>query len=99
MKVESKLVSMKNMYLLLNYNLILLLLTYYYNIDYLQIELLTRSLILTNDQLKKVEALLRHSFKEGLKRETNPIAPVKMFPTFIRDVPTGKDKYGKHEKE
>lgn len=60
-----------------------------------QIEALTRILVLTNDQLEEVESLLMNSFNEGLSKETNPIAPVKMFPTFVRDVPTGKEKYGK----
>ncbi len=50
--------------------------------------------MLTNDQLEEVESLLMNSFNEGLRKETNPIAPVKMFPTFVRDVPDGKDKYG-----
>lgn len=57
-------------------------------------ELMTRCLVLTNDQLHQVESLLRKSFHEGLAKETNPVAPVKMFPTFVRDVPDGKDKYG-----
>ncbi len=57
-------------------------------------EIITRVLVLTNDQLEEVESLLMNSFNEGLRRETNPIAPVKMFPTFVRDVPDGKDKYG-----
>lgn len=57
-------------------------------------EIITRVLVLTNDQLEEVESLLMNSFNEGLRKETNPIAPVKMFPTFVRDVPDGKDKYG-----
>ena len=36
-----------------------------------------------------------NSFNDGLKRETNPVAPVKMFPTFVREVPDEKNKYGK----
>jgi len=58
------------------------------------VEIITRVLVLTNDQLEEVESLLMNSFNEGLRKETNPIAPVKMFPTFVRDVPDGKDKYG-----
>lgn len=49
----------------------------------------TRELVLSNDQLERVSALLLQEFNEGLKRETNPIASVKMFPTFVRDVPNG----------
>lgn len=29
-----------------------------------------------------------------LYRETNPVAPVKMFPTFVREVPDSQNKYG-----
>lgn len=59
----------------------------------MQVETETRKLILNNDELEKVKALLLNSFNEGLKRDTNPISPVKMFPTFVREVPD--EKYGK----
>ena len=55
---------------------------------------LIKPLILTNKQLREIEVLLLKSFNDGLKKDTNPVAPVKMFPTFVRDVPDGKDKYG-----
>lgn len=51
--------------------------------------------MLTDDQLHQIQSLLMNSFKEGLKKETNPVAPVKMFPTFVREVPDEKNKYGK----
>lgn len=60
----------------------------------MQIEALTRDLVLTNDQLEKVASILLNEFNEGLGRLTNPDASVKMFPTFVRDVPNGKGKYG-----
>ncbi|CAG2123436.1 unnamed protein product, partial [Medioppia subpectinata] len=47
----------------------------------------------TNEQLWEIEALLLKSFNEGLRKDTNPVAPVKMFPTFVRDVPDGREKY------
>ena len=47
--------------------------------------------MLTNDQLEKVSSLLLQEFNEGLKRETHPIACVKMFPTYVRDVPNGRE--------
>lgn len=56
----------------------------------IQIEAATRELVLTNDQLEKVSSLLLNEFNEGLRKETNPIASVKMFPTYVRDVPNGK---------
>lgn len=51
-------------------------------------------LILSNEKLEEIEILLLKSFNEGLKKDTNPVAPVKMFPTYVRHVPDGKDKYG-----
>jgi len=57
-----------------------------------KVELATRELVLTNDQLEKVSSLLLNEFNEGLRRETNPFASVKMFPTFVRDVSNGKEE-------
>lgn len=45
-----------------------------------------------NDALNKVSSLLLHEFNLGLGKETNANAKVKMFPTFVRDVPNGKGK-------
>lgn len=57
-----------------------------------QVEKLTRELNLDNDALNKVSSLLLHEFNQGLGTETNADAKVKMFPTFVRDVPNGKGK-------
>lgn len=54
-------------------------------------EALTREFVLTNDQLEKVKALLLQEFKNGLGRDSNPSADVKMFPTYVRDVPDGTE--------
>ena len=59
---------------------------------FLKVDLATRSLVLTDDQLEKVSALLLKELNEGLRRETNPIASVKMYPTYVRDVPDGTGK-------
>ena len=48
--------------------------------------------MLTNVQLEKVSSLLLNEFKLGLGRETNAAACVKMFPTYVRDVPNGSEK-------
>jgi len=58
---------------------------------YSRVEKLTRDLNLDNDALNKVSSLLLHEFNMGLGRETNADAKVKMFPTFVRDVPNGKE--------
>ena len=57
-----------------------------------QIESLTRDFVLSNDQLKKISSLLLDEFNLGLGRDTNKDATVKMFPTYVRDVPNGSEK-------
>ena len=54
---------------------------------------MTRNLVLTNDQLEKVQSLLLNEFIQGLSKQTHATATVKMFPTFVREVPNGKGKY------
>lgn len=56
----------------------------------MQIESITRELILTNDQLQKVSVNLLHEFHKGLSWDTHCNAAVKMFPTYVTDVPNGK---------
>lgn len=58
----------------------------------MQIESLTRDFVLTNDQLEKVASILLNEFNLGLGKETNKDAKVKMFPTYVRDVPNGSEK-------
>ncbi|EEB16350.1 Hexokinase type, putative [Pediculus humanus corporis] len=50
------------------------------------------SLILNNDQLFRVKKLLLDSLKKGLKKETHPEAIIKCFPTYVQDLPNGKEK-------
>ncbi|XP_053202339.1 hexokinase-2-like isoform X2 [Panonychus citri] len=57
-----------------------------------KIESITRDLVLTNDQLEKVASLLLNEFNEGLGKTTHPSASVKMFPTYVRDVPNGREE-------
>lgn len=57
-----------------------------------KIEALTRSLVLTNEQLEKVSALLLHQFYKGLSHTTRKEASVKMFPTYVTDVPDGTEQ-------
>lgn len=60
--------------------------------SWLQIESLTRGLVLTNGQLEKVSGILLDEFNRGLSKETNEQATVKMFPTYVRDVPDGSEQ-------
>lgn len=53
--------------------------------SYMKVELLTRSLLVSHQQLEIICVLLEDEFKRGLHRETNPVANVKMYPTHIRD--------------
>ncbi|KAF8784592.1 hexokinase-2-like [Argiope bruennichi] len=57
-----------------------------------KIEALTRELVLTNDQLQKVSVNLLHEFHKGLSWDTHSNAAVKMFPTYVTDVPNGKEQ-------
>ncbi|GFS79584.1 hexokinase-2 [Nephila pilipes] len=57
-----------------------------------RIEALTRELVLTNDQLQKVSVNLLHEFHKGLSWDTHSNAAVKMFPTYVTDVPNGKEQ-------
>lgn len=54
-------------------------------------ESLTRDFVLADDALEKVKALLLQEFQNGLGRDTNEKADVKMFPTYVRDVPDGSE--------
>lgn len=56
-----------------------------------QVEALTRDLELPNDVLLKVSSRLLDEFNKGLGRETHKTAEVKMFITYVRDVPDGSE--------
>lgn len=48
-----------------------------------------KDFILTDDALLKVSSLLLQDFNNGLSKKNHDSATVKMFPTFVRDVPDG----------
>lgn len=56
-----------------------------YNSNYVRVEHLTRTLLISHQQLEVICNLLEGEFKRGLHRETNSDANVKMYPTHIRD--------------
>jgi len=58
-----------------------------------KIESLTRDMVLTNDQLEKVASMLLNEFNEGLSRRTHQEAKVKMWPTYVKDVPSGSGSF------
>ena len=47
-------------------------------------------MVLTDDQLRQVRDLLLIEINQGLKKETNPVAAVKCFPTYVRELPNGE---------
>lgn len=57
-----------------------------------EVEEITRQLLLTNDQLKEIQSKLDIEFDLGLGKDTNKDAIIKMFPTFVRDVPNGTER-------
>lgn len=58
----------------------------------LNVEQITRELILSNDQLRQIQSLLETEMNLGLGKETNEDATIRMYPTFVRDVPNGTEK-------
>ncbi|XP_064465659.1 hexokinase-2-like [Ornithodoros turicata] len=56
-----------------------------------KVEALTRDLELPNDVLLKVSSLLLDEFNKGLGKDTHKTAEVKMFVTYVRDVPDGSE--------
>ncbi|XP_077544068.1 hexokinase A isoform X1 [Haemaphysalis longicornis] len=56
-----------------------------------KVESMTRDLELPNDVLQKVSAKLLDEFNKGLGKETHKSAEVKMFITYVRDVPNGSE--------
>ncbi|KAF8782248.1 hexokinase-2-like [Argiope bruennichi] len=47
---------------------------------------------LSNDILMKISALLLEEFEKGLDPDRNSLSCVKMYPTFVRDVPNGTEE-------
>jgi len=58
----------------------------------LNVEQITRELLVSNEQLKQIQQLLEQEMDAGLGVATNEKADIKMYPTFVRDVPNGTEK-------
>lgn len=54
-----------------------------------QVENVVKPFILSEDDYKKIMDVMLDSFNQGLGKETNAKAAVKMFPTYVRSVPDG----------
>ncbi|XP_064102422.1 hexokinase type 2-like isoform X6 [Macrobrachium nipponense] len=49
-------------------------------------------LILSQENLKEVCDVLHEELNKGLGKDTNPEATIKCFPTYVRELPNGKEK-------
>lgn len=49
-------------------------------------------MVICNEKLKQVQLLLEAEMEMGLAKETNEQAVIKMYPTYVRDVPNGTEK-------
>ncbi|KAK2712796.1 hypothetical protein QYM36_011477 [Artemia franciscana] len=50
------------------------------------------NLILSNKDIKRVSTILLKEIEIGLCKETNKIADIKCYPTYVRNLPNGKEK-------
>uniref|UniRef100_A0A671VXS8 Hexokinase-2 n=1 Tax=Sparus aurata TaxID=8175 RepID=A0A671VXS8_SPAAU len=50
------------------------------------------SMRLSDDTVKDIMGRFRREMENGLSRDTNPTATVKMLPTFVRSIPDGSEK-------
>ncbi|XP_054722126.1 hexokinase-2-like [Uloborus diversus] len=57
-----------------------------------KVDVVLKDFILSDDVLLKVSALLLQEFNNGLSAQNHKTATVKMFPTFVRDVPDGSEQ-------
>ncbi len=55
-----------------------------------QIDEIIESLHISKDTLNAVKGRMRTEMAKGLGKATNPTAKIKMFPTYVRSLPTGK---------
>ena len=56
------------------------------------IEDFVRDLMLNNDHIHVLEQQMRDSINMGLKREHHEDASVKCFPTYVKELPNGKEQ-------
>lgn len=57
-----------------------------------QIDKYLYSMRLSDETLKDIMMRFRREMENGLSRDTNPTATVKMLPTFVRSIPDGSGK-------
>lgn len=59
---------------------------------YNKIEAFVKGFKLSTSSYKRVMHLLNQEMNNGLTRHTQPVADIKMFPTFVRSLPDGSEK-------
>lgn len=58
----------------------------------LQIDKYLYSMRFSDETLKDIMNRFRRQMENGLERDTNPTASVKMLPTFVRSIPDGSGR-------
>lgn len=56
------------------------------------IDQILQDLVLSNDVLKRVSSTLLTELNRGLSASTNETSSVKMFPTYVRNIPDGTEE-------
>ncbi|ODM96893.1 Hexokinase type 2 [Orchesella cincta] len=56
-----------------------------------KIKEICQELILSDEKITQVRDLMNQEINKGLGRETNPQAKIKCFPTYVRQLPNGKE--------
>ncbi|XP_045623070.1 hexokinase type 2 isoform X2 [Procambarus clarkii] len=57
-----------------------------------KVKAICEELILSQETLKEVCDCLQEEINKGLGKDSNPEATIKCFPTYVRDLPNGKEK-------
>lgn len=60
-----------------------------------QIDKYLYSMRFSDETLRDIMNRFRREMENGLNRDTNPTATVKMLPTFVRSIPDGSGKHGR----
>ena len=60
---------------------------------FIQVDEIIETLHVSKEKLVDIQGRMTSEMIKGLGKATNPTAKVKMFPTYVRSLPTGQGKY------
>ena len=63
------------------------------SLSVLQIDKYLYSMRFSDETLKDIMNRFRREMENGLERDTNPTASIKMLPTFVRSIPDGSGRF------